>query len=75
MDAHYAGAEETTLVFDEVEASLHHAHLGLQALMDLLEACPPSARVQAQSMHMLLQPVVDQLSQAAEASRLVRIPS
>jgi len=66
-----AGAKETPPVLDEVDASLHTANLGLQALMDLLAACPPAHRLGAAALRVLIQPLADQVEQAAQASRLL----
>lgn len=72
-----AGGQETTPVAEllaDLDASVHHAHHALQALLDMLAGCPAHHPVRAGALRALLLPVADQVAQAAQVLRVLDPP-
>lgn len=60
---------------EEVDAQLHGAHHGMQALLELLGACAQPVTLDARGLRALLAPLADGIEQAAQVQQLLLQPA
>lgn len=77
MIENHAGGQETTPAAEllaDLDASIHQAHQALVAVLGMLGGCPDNHAVGAGALRMLLEPVADQMAQAAHVLRVLDPP-